>query len=76
MSTIEFQTKIKNGMIEIPEAYRQELLDFEMVEVTVKRVVKKKRISQTGIIARLIKNPILVENFKPLTREEAHDRNL
>jgi hypothetical protein len=76
METIEFQAKIKNGVIEIPGEYSQELNDSEMVEVTIKRIVKKKRIAKTGIIARLIENPILVENFKPLTREEAHDRNL
>jgi hypothetical protein len=32
--------------------------------------------AKTGIIAELIEHPVVVHNFKPLTREEAHDRQL
>jgi hypothetical protein len=73
MSTITFKTTVQDGIIKIPDEYQQDLGKTEIVEVT---IVSKKKTANTGIIAALIKNPILVENFKPLTREEAHERDL
>ena len=73
MSTITFTSTIQDGMIKIPDEYQQDLNNAEHVEVT---VISKKKTAKTGIIAELIENPIIVEDFKPLTREEAHDRKL
>lgn len=73
MSTITFTATIQDGMIKIPDEYQQDLDNAVQVEVT---VVSKKKTAKIGIIADLIENPIIVENFKPLTREEAHDRRL
>ncbi len=36
----------------------------------------KQSTAKIGIIAELIEHPVTVKNFKPLTREEAHDRQL
>ncbi len=75
MSTIQFKANIKDGVIEIPEEYRQELIEEDVVTVTIYTVRKpKKKISEIGFIAELTKNPIQVKDFKFLTREEAHER--
>jgi len=76
MNTIEFQASIKNGVIQIPAEYQQDLQNTDTIAVTIQKVVKEKRFSHTGIIARLTKEPVIVEELKPLTREEAHDRRL
>ena len=35
---------------------------------------KTKRFPKKGLIAQLTANPIKIENFQPLTREEANER--
>ena len=75
MSTVEFQAIVKNGVIEIPEQYQQEVEAMEVVEVVVKKAEKqKKKIS--GFFKELTENPIEVKDFKPLTRDEIYDRDL
>jgi hypothetical protein len=71
MSTVTFTANIENGKIIIPEMYQQELSNGNTVEVT---IVKKKKISETKLLGKLIKNPIQVENFQPLTRDEIYQR--
>lgn len=73
MSAIKFIATIENGMIKIPAEYQQDLNNLDRVEVI---VVSERKTAKTGIIADLIENPIIVEDFKLLTREEAHDRKL
>ncbi len=75
MSTVEFQATVKNGVIEIPDQYQQEVEAMEVVEVVVKKVEKpKKKIS--GFLRELIENPIEVKDFKPLTRDEVYNHNI
>ncbi|MBW4550720.1 MAG: hypothetical protein KME35_06365 [Aphanocapsa sp. GSE-SYN-MK-11-07L] len=75
METVGFQATVKNGVIEIPDQYQQELEAMEVVEVIVKKAEKQpKKIS--GFLKELIENPIMVKDFKPLTRDEIYDRNL
>jgi phage pi2 protein 07 len=76
MNSIEFKASIQNGVIQIPKEYQQDLQDADAIEVVIQKIVKKKKISSTGIISRLIQKPILIANFNPLTREEAHERSL
>ncbi|MGB3200861.1 MAG: hypothetical protein WBA99_08160 [Nodosilinea sp.] len=73
MSVITFKAPIKNGVIEIPEEYKKALIGTVHVEVT---ILTQQVTAKTGLIAELIDHPIEVEDFVPLTREEAHDRNL
>ena len=75
MSTIEFQTSIRNGTIQIPREYQNDFQDASAIKVIIQKVDKEKKLSSTGIISQLIQNPILVKNFKPLAREEAHERD-
>ena len=75
MSTIKFQATVKNGLIEIPDQYQQEVEAMEVIEVVVKKAEKQnKKIS--GFLKELIENPIEVKDFKPLTRDEIYDRSL
>ncbi|HMQ51031.1 MAG TPA: hypothetical protein PKE64_12385 [Anaerolineae bacterium] len=67
MIAIEFQTSVKNGIIEIPEEYRDQVAGA--VRVIVLRQPPK---DQEGILARLLKNPIQDPSFKPLTRDEIY----
>lgn len=71
MFAVEFQANIKNGVIEIPDEYKQEFDEGNSVKVL---IMKKQRNSATGIIARLTSNPVKVKGFTPLTRDEAHER--
>ncbi|MEA5447411.1 hypothetical protein VB780_02445 [Leptolyngbya sp. CCNP1308] len=72
MSFITFKAPIKDGMIEIPAEYKQALSGTDQVEVT---ILTQPDTAKTGLIAKLLENPIAVDDFVPLSREEAHDRN-
>ncbi|HEY9866047.1 MAG TPA: hypothetical protein V6D21_17885 [Candidatus Obscuribacterales bacterium] len=69
-NSVEFKAKIKQGIIEIPAEYKQELTEEN--EVTVIVLKQPKRISQTGMIAELTQNPISVPGIRKLTRDEIH----
>jgi hypothetical protein len=69
-NSVEFKTKIKQGMIEIPEEYKQELREEH--EVTVIVLKTPKRIPQTGRMAEFTQNPISVPGLRQLTRNEIH----
>ncbi len=71
MSKVTFTANIENGKIIIPKIYQQELNNGNSVEVT---LVKKKKISETNFLGKLIKNPIKVKNFQPLTRDDIYQR--
>ncbi|MCT0252465.1 hypothetical protein KQ311_01145 [Synechocystis sp. CS-94] len=64
MKTIEFTAKINQGMIAIPKEYDQELQEELEVEVTVKPKRKKR------LMDRLAENPVSVEGWRNLTRDE------
>ena len=69
-NSVEFNAKIKQGIIEIPEEYQQELNKED--EVTVIVIKKTKKISQTGIIAELTDNPISVPGLRKLNRDDIY----
>lgn len=69
MYAIEFRTKIKNGIIEVPEEYRNRLKD----NVKVILLSEEEEIT-SNMIDRLMDSPLKVENFIPLTREEIYER--
>lgn len=67
MIAFEFQTHIKNGIIEVPVEYRDQLPD------TVRIIILAPTVQQPqGIIAQLLANPIQDEHFTPLTRDEIY----
>ncbi len=69
MYAVEFKTKIKDGIIIIPDKYRKDLKE------NVKVIVLTEKKSQTSdIIERLLNFPLKISDFKPMNREEIHDR--
>ena len=70
MHAIEFQAKIKNGMIEIPSQYKDKLR--EIVRVI---ILTDESETTTNLIDRLLVSPLKVKNFKPLSRAEIYERS-
>ena len=70
MYAVEFQAQIKNGTIEIPEAYRSRFK--ERVRVI---LLAEEESTTVTLIDRLLRYPVKVPGFKPLTREEMHERS-
>ena len=70
MYAVEFQTIIKNGVIEIPKEHRREF------QHSVRVILLAEDIAQTTInlVDQLLSRPLHLENFHPLTREEIHAR--
>ncbi len=70
MQAVEFQATVKNGMIEIPRKFRQGLT--QQVRVI---VLAEERPSQSfNLIDELMQNPLAIEGFEPLTRDEIYAR--
>ncbi len=70
MYAIEFRTKIRNGVIEIPLEYRKKINDNVKVIV----LAEKKTINDSDIIEELLDSPLKINGFTPLKREEIYDR--
>lgn len=73
MVPVEFQARVENGIIVVPDEYKQVIANYDTVTVIVGKQ-SKKRISQTGIIAALIRKPVSVPGIRSITRDEMHDR--
>lgn len=69
MYAIEFQTKVKDGSIAIPEEYRDQLKGSVHVILLAEESTEK-----FDMIEHLLANPLNVEGFKPLTREEIYEQ--
>jgi hypothetical protein len=72
MQAVEFQARVENGVITIPDQYKQDFANGNIVKV----IVLKQTTHYEGsdIIDQLTENPIKVEGF--LTRDETHTRTL
>ena len=68
MQAVEFQAKIKNGMIEIPAQYKDKLK--EIVRVI---ILTDESETTTNLIDQLLASPLKVKNFKPLSRAEIYE---
>ncbi|MBA7526743.1 hypothetical protein ES705_18913 [subsurface metagenome] len=69
MEAIEFKSRIKNGIIQIPEKYKQKIGNTVKVIV-----ITEKKAKQTDIIDKLLANPIKSKDFSPFSREEIYER--
>ncbi len=70
LGAVEFQAKIQNGLIQIPDEYKQELGEGDEIKVI---VLVKKTLSRTrDIIDELTEKPVQVDTF--LSREEIYRR--
>ncbi|MEH2240518.1 hypothetical protein [Nostoc sp.] len=70
LSAVEFQAKIQNGLIQIPDEYKQELSEGDDIKVII--LVKKKSSKTTDMIDELTENPVQVDGV--LSREEIYNR--
>jgi hypothetical protein len=68
LNAVEFQAKIQNGLIQIPDEYKQELAEGDDIKVIV--LVKKKSFPKKDIIDELTENPVQVNDA--LSREEIY----
>ena len=69
MYAIEFQTKVINGVIEVPEEYRHQLAGAVRVII-----LSETPTSDENIIADLLAHPRKVADFSPLKRDEIYGR--
>lgn len=69
MYAIEFQTKVKDGSITIPEEYRDQLKGSVRVIL-----LAEERTETFDMIEHLLVSPLNIEGFKPLTREEIYEQ--
>jgi hypothetical protein len=69
LNAVEFQAKIQNGLIQIPDEYKQELGEGDDIKVIV--LLKKKSSQKQDIIDELTENPIQVNGV--LSREEIYN---
>ena len=69
MEAIEFKTKIKDGAIQIPVKYQKRIGDTVKVILISEKVTDKDN-NERDIIDELLSNPIELNNFSPLSREE------
>jgi hypothetical protein len=72
LNAVEFQAIVKNGMIEIPREYRKRLSQRVRVIVLAE---EERKAQPASLIDDLLLNPIKIEGFRPLTRDEAHARD-
>ena len=72
IQAVEFQVRVENGVIAVPELY-QEALDGEFIKVIVMK--SSRRQTARNYIAEIMKNPIQFEG-KPFKREEIYDHSL
>lgn len=69
MYAIEFQTKVKDGSITIPEQYRNKINGHVRVIL-----LAEGRAEHFDMIEHLLTNPLSIESFKPFTREEMYEQ--
>ncbi len=70
MAAIEFEARIDNGSIPVPEEYRDRLKGIVRV-----RIVDKEAASEGSMIDELLAEPIVISDFRPLTRVEIYARD-
>lgn len=70
MYAVEFQARIKDGMIEIPSQYKDKLK--EVVRVI---ILSEEKETTLNMIDQLLTSPLKVKNFKPLSRAEIYERS-
>ncbi len=70
MAIIEFQTTVKNGVIEIPSEYQGKIKDRVHVILLSEGEKSKRR----NLIDRLLEHPLQSKGFRPLNREDLHAR--
>ncbi|MDD3827090.1 MAG: hypothetical protein PHY79_14080 [Anaerolineae bacterium] len=74
MYTIEFQTKIENGTIRIPEEHSVRLREQGISEAVRVILYVPGQEYDVDYVERLMSQPIRLDDFVPLRRSEIYDR--
>lgn len=74
MYAVEFRTKIKNGIIELPKRFKDSITDTVRVIIMKDEPCSKKpaKTNEEDIIAMLLTSPLEIKDFHPLTRDEIY----
>jgi len=73
MQAIEFESQLFQGAIPVPESLH--LVDGRRVRVLLLlEEMEERTVESRDAIADLLDNPMMLDNFQPLTREQAHER--
>ena len=70
MYSFEFEAQLSNGRIEIPAEYKDKIAGKVHVIVS----SQERSTTSADMIDRLLEHPLEMESFRPLTREEIHER--
>lgn len=70
VNSIEFKARIKQGMIEIPPEYQQNIQEGRDVKV----IIVSEENPKQRLMDRLSENPISVKGWSKPTRDEIHER--
>lgn len=77
MYAVEFRTKIKNGMIELPRKLKGSITDAVKVIILKEEPAAQEINAGPGMpdmIDKLLSSPLEIQGFKPLKRDESHAR--
>jgi hypothetical protein len=72
MNAVEFNTIVENGGIEIPPELQGQILGPVRVIVLTEDKPRNAHRNFEDAISKLLANPIRVENFVPLTRNQIY----
>lgn len=68
MEAFEFRTKIKDGIIQIPKKYKQQM------NATVKVIILSDyKDKQDDILDELLEHPVKINDFKPMARGQIYE---
>lgn len=70
MVTVQFKSRIKDGVIEIPKKYKERLHDH--VRIILKADTPRSR--SKNYLDTLLAHPVKVKKFTPMTREQIYAR--
>ncbi|AFY89709.1 MAG: hypothetical protein CLLPBCKN_005228 [Chroococcidiopsis cubana SAG 39.79] len=73
MPSVEFQARVENGKIVIPEEYQQELSEVATVKIVILKQ-SRKQITPFDIMDELAQNPVSISGIRMISREEMHER--
>ena len=71
MHILKFEASVRNGLIQIPDKYREQIP--ERVKII---LFPKERRAQEDYVTWLLDHPLQAPGFRPLSREEIHERAL
>ena len=81
MFAIEFQSKIRDGVIEVPAEYRERLRresggdTVRVIVLTGEAAEEHKPPDQPDMLYQLLNSPIQAKDFHPFKRDETYERH-